>query len=56
MLIYQTDLSSIVDDLKLMADSTDNDADKVISVVNVRVKKLKVKKNLTPKSDAKIWG
>jgi hypothetical protein len=54
-LIYQTDLSDIVGDLKLMADSTDNDADKVIKVVNVRNRKLE-KKDLTPEKDAKVWG
>lgn len=58
MLIYQTDLSDIVGDLKLMADSTDNDADKVIKVVNVRNRKLDPASvtPLTAKTDAKIWG
>jgi hypothetical protein len=59
---YQFDLSEIVQDVSLMADSTFNDAKKTIRTLNLRDKKLARNKagnptrGLTPLIDVKIWG
>jgi len=53
--LYQFDLSNIVDDLKLMADSTSNDVRKTNRVLGLR-KKILDKDRLSPKKDVKIWG
>lgn len=53
--LYQFDLSEIINDLSLMADSTENDTKKTISVLGVRTRKL-TQHNLTPQTDKKVWG
>jgi len=52
--VYQFDLSNIVQDLKLMADSTSRDVDKTARTLNLRAKILN-KNTLTPKKDFKVW-
>jgi hypothetical protein len=52
--VYQFDLSNIVQDLKLMADSTSRDVDKTARTLNLRAKILN-KNTLTPEKDFKVW-
>lgn len=53
--VYQFDLSNIVGDLKLMADSTMRDVDKTTRTLNLR-KKILVGHKMTPNKDQKVWG
>jgi len=53
--LYQNDLSSIVQDLSLMADSTVNDCDKTARTLGLRHKILG-KHTLTPEKDSKVWN
>jgi len=53
--VYQFDLSNIVHDLKLMADSTSNDCVKTARVLGLRHKILG-KGTMNPEKDTKIWG
>ena len=52
--VYQFDLSNIVGDLKLMADSTMRDVDKTTRTLNLR-KKILVGHKMTPVKDQKVW-
>jgi hypothetical protein len=52
---YQFDLSNIVDDLKLMTDSTIRDVDKSTRTLKLRKKVLDGHK-LSPEKDLKIWN
>jgi len=52
---YQFDLSNIVDDLKLMTDSTIRDVDKSTRTLKLR-KKVLDGKHLSPEKDLKIWN
>jgi len=51
---YQFDLSNIVQDLKLMADSTIRDCDKTIRTLNLR-KKILDGHRMAPEKDVKVW-
>jgi len=53
--VYQFDLSNIVQDLSLMADSTQNDVKKTVRTLGLR-KKILGKNTLTPAKDVKVWG
>lgn len=51
---YQNDLSGIIQDLSLMADSTRNDTNKTIRTLNLR-RKILAKHTMNHKKDVKIW-
>ena len=53
--VYQFDLSNIVDDLKLMADSTARDVDKSTRTLRLR-KKILDGHRMSPNKDQKVWG
>jgi chromosome segregation ATPase len=53
--VYQFDLSEIVQDVSLMADTTDHDAEKTLKTLGLRSKILK-KGTLNPTKDVKVWG
>jgi hypothetical protein len=53
--VYQYDLSNIVDDLKLMADSTIRDVDKSTRTLKLR-KKILDGDRMSPEKDQKIWN
>jgi hypothetical protein len=53
--VYQFDLSNIVQDLALMADTTTNDVNKTLRTLGLRTKILR-KGTITPKKDVKVWG
>lgn len=53
--IYQFDLSNIINDLKLMADSTSRDVDKTNRTLNLRAKIL-TGHRMSPEKDQKIWN
>jgi hypothetical protein len=55
MKLYQFDLVNIVDDLKLMTDSTIRDVDKTTRTLKLR-KKILDAKHLQPEKDLKIWN
>jgi len=55
MKMYQFDLSNIVDDVKLMTDSTINDVRKSQKTLNLR-KKVLVGHRLSPEKDLKVWN
>jgi len=55
MKMYQFDLSNIVDDLKLMTDSTIRDVDKTKRTLGLR-KRLLTKKTITADKDLKVWN
>lgn len=53
--VYQFDLSEIVQDVSLMADTTDHDAEKTLKTLGLRSKIL-AKGTLNPTKDVKVWG
>jgi len=53
--VYQFDLSNIINDLKLMADSTSHDVDKTNRTLNLR-KKILDGHRMSPEKDQKIWN
>ena len=55
MKLYQFDLTNIVDDVKLMTDSTINDVRKTQRTLGLRKKVLEGSR-MTPEKDLKVWN